>query len=65
MFYIYVFHIKFPEGDIKNIETCYSISGLYVDVYVLMFGRLFIIIILYNIKPSLRKKLCLKYLNIL
>jgi hypothetical protein len=35
MFYIYIcfFDVKLPEDDLKKIEICRSISGLYEKVY--------------------------------
>ena len=33
MFYICLFDIELPEGDLKKVETCRSISELYVQVY--------------------------------
>jgi len=34
-FYICLFNVRFPESDLK-IETCWSISVLYVKVYILI-----------------------------
>ena len=32
MFYMYLFDVKLPEDDLNTMETCRSISGLYVTV---------------------------------
>ena len=34
MFCIFLFDVKFPEDDLKKIETCQTISALYVKVYI-------------------------------
>jgi len=33
-------NIKFPKDDLKKIQTCWNISGLYVKVYVLLLVHL-------------------------
>ena len=33
MIYNWLFDVKLPEDDLKNIETCLSIIGLYVKMY--------------------------------
>jgi hypothetical protein len=33
VFYICFFDVKLPEDDLKKVETCRSISELYVKVY--------------------------------
>jgi hypothetical protein len=33
LFYVSLFGVKFPGDDLKKIETCRSISELYVKVY--------------------------------
>ena len=35
-----LFDVNFPEDDVKEVETCRSISGLYVRVYIVILVRL-------------------------
>ena len=39
VFYISLFDVKLPEEDLKKVETCRSLSGLYVKVNVLILGH--------------------------
>ena len=34
MFYVCFFDVRLPEDDLKKIETCRNMSGLYVEVYI-------------------------------
>ena len=34
-----LFNVKFPEDDLKNFETCWSIKRLYVKCYILILGH--------------------------
>jgi hypothetical protein len=40
------FDVKFPEDDLNNFETCRSIRGLYVKVYILVLGYLLVLCII-------------------
>ena len=35
-----LFYVRIAEDDLKNIETCRSIRGLYVKLYILMLVHL-------------------------
>ena len=39
VFYISLFDVKLPEEDLKEVEICRSLGGLYVKVYVLILGQ--------------------------
>ena len=39
VFYISLFDVKLPEEDLKKVEICRGLSGLYVNVYVLILGH--------------------------
>jgi hypothetical protein len=47
-----LFDVKFPEDDLKNFETCRSIKGLYVKIYILILGNLLVssIIMFINVR---------------
>jgi len=36
MVYTFLFDVRLPENDLKKTETCRSVSGLYVKVYILI-----------------------------
>ena len=39
VFYIRLFNVKLSEEDLKKVEICRSLSGLYVKVYLLILGH--------------------------
>jgi hypothetical protein len=32
-YYVSLFEVKLPDNDLKKVETCRSLSGLYVKVH--------------------------------
>ena len=38
-----LFDVKFPEDDLKKFETCWSIKGLYVKIYILILGLVLVL----------------------
>ena len=40
MFYISLFDVRLPEDDLKKIETCRNMSGLYVKAHVFYYVSL-------------------------
>jgi hypothetical protein len=42
VFYVCLFDVRLPEDDLKKIETCPSISGLYVKLCILVLVRMLV-----------------------
>jgi len=44
---------RIPEDDLKKVEICWSLSGLYVEVYILILVHLFVLSIKLFIKARM------------
>jgi hypothetical protein len=43
VFYVRLFDVRLPEDDLKKIETCRSISELYVKLCILVLVRVLVV----------------------
>jgi len=52
VFYVCLFNVRLPVDDLKEIETCRSLSGLYVIVHILIFVNVFVLTVRLIINES-------------
>ena len=43
VFYVHLFDVRLPEDDVKKIETCRNIIGLYVKSCILVLVRMLVV----------------------